>query len=32
MRVGLDIDNVVANFDKDILKEFFIEDKKQRNC
>jgi len=31
MKIGLDIDNVVANFDKDILKEYFIEDKKKRN-
>lgn len=31
MRIGLDIDNVVSNFDKGILKEFFIEDKLKRN-
>ena len=27
MRIGLDIDNVVTNFDKKILEEFYKEDK-----
>ena len=27
MRIGLDIDKVITNFDKKILKEFYIEDK-----
>ena len=31
MRIGLDIDNVVTNFDKKILEEFYKEDKKKRN-
>lgn len=31
MRVGLDIDNVVSNFDKSILEEFSKEDKNKRN-
>lgn len=31
MRVGLDIDNVITNFDKTILKEFIKEDKNKRN-
>ena len=31
MRIGLDIDNVVTNFDKKILEEFFKEDKNKRN-
>ena len=31
MRIGLDIDNVVSNFDKEILKEYLIEDKNKRN-
>lgn len=30
MRIGLDIDNVVTNFDKKILEEFYKEDKKKR--
>lgn len=30
MRIGLDIDNVVNNFDKKILEEFYKEDKKKR--
>ena len=29
MRIGLDIDNVVTNFDKKILEEFYKEDKKK---
>lgn len=31
MRIGLDIDNVIADFDKSILEEFFILDKSKRN-
>jgi len=31
MRVGLDIDNVIASFDKAILEEYYIFDKKKRN-
>lgn len=31
MNIGLDIDNVITDFDKDILKEFLIEDKNKRN-
>lgn len=31
MRIGLDIDNVVTDFDKKILEEFFKEDKNKRN-
>lgn len=31
MRIGLDIDNVISNFDKGILKEYLIEDKNKRN-
>lgn len=31
MRIGLDIDNVIADFDREILKEFKKEDKKKRN-
>ena len=31
MRIGLDIDNVVTNFDKKILEEFYKEYKKKRN-
>lgn len=31
MRVGLDIDNVISNFDKKILEEFYKEDKNKRN-
>ena len=31
MRVGLDIDNVVADFDSFILKEYLKEDKNKRN-
>lgn len=31
MRIGLDIDNVIANFDKKILEEFYKEDKNKRN-
>mgnify|MGYP006788415495 CR=1 FL=1 len=31
MRIGLDIDNVVTNFDKKILEEFYKEDKNKRN-
>ena len=29
MRIGLDIDNVVTNFDKKILEEFYKEEKKK---
>lgn len=31
MRIGLDIDNVITDFDKSILKEFLLEDKNKRN-
>lgn len=31
MRIGIDIDNVISNFDEELLKEFFIHDKKLRN-
>ncbi len=31
MRIGLDIDNVITNFDKKLLEEFKKEDKKKRN-
>ena len=31
MRIGLDIDNVIADFDKEIFKQFLIEDKNKRN-
>lgn len=31
MRIGLDIDNVIADFDKTILEEFIKEDQKKRN-
>lgn len=31
MNIGLDIDNVIADFDKSILKYFLIEDKLKRN-
>ena len=31
MRIGLDIDNVISDFDKKILKEFYKEDKNKRN-
>lgn len=31
MRVGVDIDNVISNFDEELLKEFLIEDKNKRN-
>lgn len=31
MRIGLDIDNVISNFDKALLEEFLIEDKNKRN-
>ena len=31
MRIGLDIDNVITDFDKTILEEFFKEDKNKRN-
>lgn len=31
MRIGLDIDNVITNFDKTILEEFKKEDKNKRN-
>ncbi len=31
MNIGLDIDNVITDFDKTILKYFFIEDKLKRN-
>ena len=31
MRIGLDIDNVITNFDKGILEAYFVEDKKKRN-
>lgn len=30
MNIGLDIDNVIADFDRDILKEFLLEDKNKR--
>ncbi len=32
MNIGLDIDNVITDFDRDILKEFLIEDKNKRNA
>lgn len=32
MNIGLDIDNVITDFDKDILKEFLLEDKNKRNA
>lgn len=31
MRIGLDIDNVVSDFDKAIMAEYLIEDKNKRN-
>ena len=31
MRIGLDIDNVITDFDKKILDEFYKEDKNKRN-
>ena len=31
MNIGLDIDNVISDFDDAILKEFLLEDKKKRN-
>jgi len=31
MRIGLDIDNVITDFDKKILEEFYKEDKSKRN-
>ncbi len=31
MRIGLDIDNVISNFDKKMLEEFTKEDKNKRN-
>ncbi len=31
MRIGLDLDNVVSDFDAGILEAFFIEDKNKRN-
>lgn len=31
MNIGLDIDNVITDFDKDILKGFLVEDKLKRN-
>ena len=31
MNIGLDIDNVISNFDKTLLEEFIIEDKNKRN-
>lgn len=31
MRIGLDIDNVISDFDSEILKEFLFEDKNKRN-
>lgn len=31
IRIGLDIDNVITDFDKDLLKEFLAEDKNKRN-
>ena len=31
MIIGLDIDNVITDFDKSILKEFYIADKDKRN-
>lgn len=31
MRIGLDIDDVISDMDKILLKEFFIHDKKLRN-
>ncbi|MBQ7141077.1 MAG: nucleoside hydrolase [Bacilli bacterium] len=31
MRIGLDIDNVITDFDKSILEEFIEEDKNKRN-
>lgn len=32
MKIGLDIDNVITDFDRDILKEFLLEDKSKRNA
>lgn len=31
MRIGLDIDNVITDFDKKLLEEFYKEDKNKRN-
>lgn len=31
MRIGLDIDNVISDFDQKMLKEFLIEDRNKRN-
>ena len=31
MKIGIDIDNVIANFDDTLLKEYMAHDKKLRN-
>lgn len=31
MRIGIDIDNVISNFNEELLKEFLIHDKDLRN-
>ena len=31
MRIGLDIDNVISNFDKKLMEELIKEDKNKRN-
>ena len=31
MRIGVDIDNVLSNFNDELLKEFLIHDKQLRN-
>ena len=31
MNIGLDIDNVISNFDKKLMEEFIKEDKNKRN-
>lgn len=32
LNIGLDIDNVITDFDRSILKEFLLEDKNKRNA
>ena len=31
MKIGLDIDNVISNFDKKLMKELIKEDKNKKN-
>lgn len=32
MNIGIDIDNVISNFDDELLKEYLIHDKKLRGA